>query len=106
MKKLLKAIAAVCLILWLGAIARCEILTWLHGDEFADAWQQTRMIDGVTTMKVLDCDKWFARVYYKNDAGGHLLLFKRRIPGWEMVSWDTVWAKRGSADDFIWPYIR
>ena len=106
MKKLLKAAIAVALILWLGAIAKCEILTYLHGDEFADAWKNNSMLHDVDTFKVLECEKWYAKVYYKSPEGGDVLLFERDTGGWSPMLWYTVWSKQGSADDFIWPYIR
>lgn len=106
MKKLSKAAAAVLLILWLGAIIKCEILTFLHQQEFENVWRQNGMLHAVETVKVLDYEKWYARVYCKGPNGGDVLLLRRAFPGWEQLLWYTVWSEQGSADDFIWPYIR
>lgn len=92
---------------WCGSLVRCEILTVKHREEFADAYKQTNMIANVDAFKVLRCSGTEAEVYYiSKHTAGHLLMFKRESDGWALHRWETVWSKSGSADGWIWPYLR
>lgn len=100
-------VAPVCLF-WLFSLARCEILTWLHGDEFATAYQENSMINP-GYWKVLDYTDTYARVYFvtKYRLSGNILTFRKLDDTWVYDTWEeTVWSKTGSADGFVWPYIR
>lgn len=116
MKKLRKNIKNVVLLLlviflciWLGAVAKCEYLTIRYGDQFQDAYRKYTMLSRPDYMKILEYGDDRAVVYYvKRGAGGDTLIFERddEQSDWEFISWITVWSRSGSADDFVWPYIR
>ena len=57
-------------------------------------------------LEYLDDDE--AAVLYVVD--GHaaelLVVFEQAQDGWKMKSWDAIWSKSGSADDFTWPMYR
>jgi len=96
------------LFIWLGAIAKTEYLTYRHGGTFAELYKQCTMVEDVVRFKVIEYSDNRARVYYveKNQTGGFVFVFEKLSGDWEMTFWDCVWAKMGSADGFIWPYIR
>ncbi|PWL44981.1 MAG: hypothetical protein DBY45_04845 [Clostridiales bacterium] len=94
---------------WLCSIAKCEILTLRHGKEFINSYKQNSMIGSIDYLKILDYNSDSARIYYVGSgrSGGDVLLFKRVDHQWIYTDWErTVWSKSGSADGFIWPYIR
>ena len=92
---------------WVIAIIKCERLTSLYGKEFIGLDRQTNMLAGANTVKVLNYTDNFARVYYRDTFGGDILIFQKKNGKWELSVWErTVWSKHGSADDFMWPYIR
>ena len=92
---------------WILSIIKCEKLTSLYGKEFIGLDKQTNMLNGASTIKVLNYSDNSARVYYKDKSGGDILLFEKKNGKWEYTVWEkTVWSKTGSADDFMWPYIR
>ena len=92
---------------WTISIIKCERLTSLYGKEFIGLDRQTNMLEGASIIKVLDYSYSFARVYYKDESGGNILIFKKGDGKWRYVIWErTVWSRMGSADDFLWPYIR
>jgi hypothetical protein len=89
------------------AIIRCEILTSVYGKEFIGLDRQTNMLAGGRTVKVLNYSDNSARVYYNDRFGGDILIFEKKNGEWKLAVWErTVWSKYGSADDFMWPYIR
>ena len=67
------------------------------------------MLDEPTRLIVLEYSDTHAKIYHKDDCCGNIISFTRddAQSEWIYSSWDeTVWASRGSADDFIWPYFR
>ena len=94
------------LLIWGISYTRCEINTLLYGEEFEGEYRQTNMIVGNPTPKVLNYSNEKARVYYRDENGGDIIFFECIDGKWIMHEWDTVWAKGGSADGFIWPYVR
>ncbi|HPF55962.1 MAG TPA: hypothetical protein PLV03_05425 [Clostridiales bacterium] len=113
-KNIVKIIALFILIVfldfWVGSIIKCEILTYKHGAEFSDAVNRFNMVD-VDYYKVIkyDYDDHMALVYCVARGGaGITMSFKENgnATGWIYLGWRTVWSSSGSADDFIWPYIR
>jgi hypothetical protein len=100
-------IPCIFILIWLGAIVKCEIRTYLHGDEFTDGWKDTNMLAGSDYLKVLAYSDTAARIYYVNDGlGGDIIKFVKKDSKWEIDEWErTVWAKGGSADEFMWPYL-
>jgi hypothetical protein len=94
--------------IWGAAITRCEILSFQHWKEFEGLGEKsTNMISKAETVKVLEYNNMSARIYYKNYYGGNILRFIKQDEKWVFTKWEkTVWSRTGSADDFIWPYIR
>ena len=97
---------------WIVALIHCEILTAKHADadmlEAVNAHQAYMEID---TLKVLDYKPYsYCKVYGKSESSGNVFVlvhnFDEDQSGWNVVHWDTIWSKTGSADGFIWPYIR
>ena len=93
---------------WLSQIAKCEILSARHAAEFENLWQEYTMLREPDELIVLEYTDTTARVYHRSQYGGNILSYARTDPGapWEFAYWDTIWSQGGSADDFIWPYIR
>lgn len=93
------------LLIWVGTIVKCEILTMRHGSEFL-------MFDEVNLaekFKILKYNNDFARIYCvsKNRASGNIFTFRKVGGKWNYDKWEHgVWSKSGTADGFIWPYIR
>ena len=94
------------LLAWGISYAKCEINTLCHGKEFEGEYRQTNMIGGDPKPKVLNYSDKKARVYYADEFGGDIISFEYANGKWIMYEWNTVWAKGGSADGFVWPYIR
>ena len=88
------------------SIAYCEILTSLYGKEFDGLEVETNMLQEADFLKVLDYSKTNARVFYKNSYNSNVLEFENHNGIWKIKRWDTIWSKEGSADKFLWPYIR
>lgn len=94
-------------LLWIGTLIKCEMLTNEHRYEFVDLYKRTNMINDVDYLKVLDYSDNSAQVYYvKKDSFGILITFNREKNEWFVEDWTTVWSKTGSADGFLFPYIR
>ncbi len=94
---------------WFGSIAKCEILTLFYGEQFDGLQLQNTMFGDIDYLKVLDYSPDAAQIYYvsKGRTSGDILLFEKRGDQWVHTEWErTVWSKSGSADGFIWPYIR
>ena len=98
---------------WIGALLRCEILTYQHYDEFKDAYQQNTMMGEIDYFKVLSYSPYrtfdFAQVYYvgKENTLGSVLTFQYNYETdlWEEISWSVIWSGcGGSASEVIWPY--
>ena len=105
MKKRILKIAVLLIVVWWLVFGRIELLTALHSHEFEGEYRQTHMIGGHPKPKVMQYSSDTAKVYYVDKNGGDVLYFEKKKGKWEMTSWDTVWARGGSADGFIWPYI-
>jgi len=109
LKKISISIMACFLLFWGGSIAKCEILTYLHGKEFETLYKANNMIGEQKYLKVLNYSDTSARIYYVsvNGYGGDILTFVKKGDIWVYDKWErTVWSKSGSADGFIWPYLR
>ena len=97
------------LIYWVGSIFRCEYLTKRYGDQFQDAYKEYTMVSSQDYLKVLEYTETKAVIYTVIEDGcGNTITFKRanKSEEWEFVEWNTIWSTSGSADGFIWPYIR
>lgn len=93
--------------IWSASIIKCEMQTFQHWKEFEGLEESTNMISNSETIKVLYYTNMNARVYYKNREGGDVLKFIKQDGKWVLDKWEkTIWSRTGSADGFMWPYIR
>lgn len=109
LKIILLLIIACPILFWGASYARCELLTYQHGQEFETLYKANNMIGEQEYLKVLDYSDASARIYYVsiNGYGGNILKFVKNDGKWVYDSWErVVWSKYGSADGFVWPYIR
>ncbi|MBQ7573975.1 MAG: hypothetical protein IJT23_06915 [Clostridia bacterium] len=114
MKILRIAVLAIILafvLTWLGSIAICEYNTNRHGEFFRNI--QIHDISGERYLqdekiKVLKYSSDSAKVYAVSEyQNGSVYYFKCDSENnWKFDYSDTIWSKSGSADNFIWPYIR
>ncbi|MCM0666563.1 hypothetical protein [Flavobacterium tyrosinilyticum] len=83
-------------------------MTWKHGSEFLIPKEVSSMIGGVSSKKVLEYSNDSAIVYLisSEKSSGDTICFIIIDGKWIFSNWRTVWSKTGSADGFIWPYIR
>jgi len=106
---------SVSVLFLVASLAPFEIRTLLHGSEFDSSQkiiappnhEMVMAIDEAEILKVLSYTDEHATVYYViKDFGGWVMDFYRVDEGWQInLPWRTVWATRGSADDFVWPYF-
>ncbi|MBE7021178.1 MAG: hypothetical protein E7411_07080 [Ruminococcaceae bacterium] len=112
MKKIIKIFILFVLILFIAfwglSILKCEILTYLYGEQFAQMYREYTMIDDIDYFKVLNYSKDSARVYYVGleRSSGSVLRFCKENGNWRNRGWNVIWSTSGSADGFMWPYIR
>lgn len=102
-------LVACFLVFWIGSVLRCEILTMRYGKLFEEIYRENTMMGEIDYLKVLDCRETSARVYYVSEhrSGGDILTFELQDGQWVYAGWErTVWSRTGSADGFLWPYIR
>lgn len=113
LKKTILSILCAFILFWMGSIAICEFNTFKYGDIFRNT--EIQDIGGIRYLtdekiKVIECSNNYAKVYsvFENELnkGGDIYCFKCNNNNWEFDRWETVWSKMGSADGFIWPYIR
>ena len=116
MKKYIK-LAAIIIILspiiyflmnWGSALLKCEVLSIMHGSEFAEIYKENTMIGEIDYLKVLKYSDTYAEVYYigKRKSGGDVVSFVKENNEWKFNEWErTVWSGvGGSASEVIWPY--
>lgn len=104
------ALLLIFLIYWLVSYIQCEQLTKTYGHEFSEAYLNYTMLGDIQYYKVLLYTETTAKVYYVTTDGGsgNILVFQKSelYDGWKFISWETVWSTTGSADGFVWPYLR
>lgn len=89
---------------WLCSLLICEINTYKHSEEFRNIGN---IEDQNGNIKVLSYTDNFARVYWTSDYNGNIFTYKKYNNKWNFENWErTVWSSSGSADGFVWPYIR
>lgn len=107
--------AALCLLalfltfcaVWIASLLRCEWLTARYKEEFSPLYAQTGMLGAADSVKVLRYEETRAEVYYvSRGRAGSVVTFARREDLWTMERWRAVWSTSGSADGFVWPYVR
>jgi hypothetical protein len=99
------AVFLVPVLFWAGSVAKCEILTSLHSEEFRDGYLAVGWIENPERCKVLNYSGTYAKVYYVEAAEGTICEFKKADGAWELDWWDTTWSAMGSADGSVWPYV-
>ncbi len=107
--KFFMIILFVVLLVWGIFVLKCEFLTYKYGNQFEKIYKENTMIGEIEYLKVLEYSDFTAKVYYvsKNYTGGDILSFLKKNGHWKYNKWErTVWSKTGSADGFVWPYIR
>lgn len=96
-------------VVWGVSLARCEVLTLLHGREFAEGYKENTMLGDMEYWKVMDCSANHAKVYYisAHYTGGNVVTFTRKDSdaAWVYDGWDTIWSTEGNADKTLWPYL-
>ncbi len=110
LKRILWVLAAV-LVVYGGFIAKNELLTTAHGDEFRD---RGLFGEGYLSAfgesfdcKVLSYGGDRAKVYYFSEIGGELAIMERTEDGWVHATTEKSWSRSGSADDYlIFPYLK
>lgn len=104
---ILSIIVGLFVLFWTGSYVKYEVLTVIYRQEFSELYKLTNMIDQVDYLKVMEYSDNHARVYYvTKNVYGNLVTFIKEYDRWNLEHWETVWSKSGSADGFIWPYIR
>ncbi len=94
-------------VIWTASLAWCEYLTARWGEQFQDGWREVSLLNQPDRWKVLSYTKSSACVYYAGESAGETLTFVRDGDGpWTCCRWRAVWSDSGSADGFVWPYIR
>lgn len=113
MKKHRKVIIALLpllcfLVIWGASLAKCEITTLIHKDEFSNQtlYEENTMIGDMEYIKILDYSEACARIYYvsKGNSLGSIIGFIKNGDRWEYNNWDVLWSTSGNADRVIWPY--
>lgn len=105
--KVALGLALLVLALVLLPYIRVEILTYSHGHEFSNGYEQTHMVDGIAYLKVFSYSRDTAKVVYITETHDAVIeVAFSRSPDWTMTSWACLWSKSGSADSFFWPYYR
>ena len=94
------------MVVWIGTLLKCDILTVLHGHEFKDTYKQTNMLGKTEYLKVLKYTRYYAEVYCidGNKDGGDILYCLKDDGEWVLHSWNTIGSDTGSASDVIFPY--
>ena len=90
--------------IWFFTYMKNEFLTWHYGKEFIGLHKSSNMVDNVDYLKVISYSENSACIYYVGSSGD-VFTFTKNNNEWEMLTWNTIWSKTGSADGFIYPYF-
>ena len=106
MRKIIRYLFAILLLFVILSYAKVEFLTWKYGDQFAELYKMSNMLDNIAYYKVMKYSDEYAEVYYVQGEhlGAELFRFYKENNEWILETWSTIWAKHGSAQDFIWPF--
>ena len=102
----LAIIIAVIILIWICSVAKCEILTIRHIDEFS--FEEIEIISEISFKRILSYTPWRAKIYCVSDDHrlGSVIEFVKQDGNWVYDSWDTYWTKLGgNADRSLWPYF-
>ena len=113
MKKRIAVILIIILIspilYWGISLAKCEILTIMHGHHFTEEHIASADIGDVDFLKVLSYSKNKATVYYVSDSKtfGTIHTFTKEKGEWQYDNWYwAMWtANGGNASEMVWPYL-
>jgi hypothetical protein len=96
----------VCILLfWVGSLARVNILTWIHSDDFPIPSDIILIVGSdLENTRVLNHNIHRARVYYFDRGSGHTVIFSNHNSEWAGEWERTVWTRFGNANGFVWPY--
>lgn len=74
----------VVLLLWIGSLVKCEVLTNRYGTEFQELYKDSTLLEGIDHLKVLDYTSDIARIYYvaKDRSSGNILVFGNENGKW------------------------
>ena len=97
------------IVIWGISLAKCEILTLIHGNEFSTQamYENNTMIGNMEYIKILDYTDNYARIYYVSEdkSLGNIIEFLKIDNKWIYSKWaDSLWSTSGNADRVIWPY--
>ncbi len=78
------------LLVWGTSLGKCELLTFIHGDEFSELYKANTMIGEQKYLKVLEYSDRYARVYCveKDNYMANILSFVRSGEQWEYDKWE------------------
>lgn len=99
------------LVFWLGSLAACEYDSWRYGGQFREVMVHDisgeRFLED-ETIKVLRYGETEAEIYTINPNYCGCLYWFERVSGqeWVYTDWDVVWSTSGTADHYVFPYIR
>ena len=99
---------------WIFSIAMCEYNTCKYGEIFRNTKIHDIGGEGYLNdcnIKVIKYNKDYAKVYAvfenaQNEVGLVYYFVKTENGDWVFDYYDAVYSTTGSADGFIWPYIR
>ena len=99
-------IITIFLVIWAGALIKCEYLTQSHGHLYEDIIDETYNI-GDGYFKILENKRDYARIYciIDNKYSKYAVEIVITKNDKKIVSEHTVWAYGGSADNIVWPYL-
>ena len=116
--KIISVIVIGVFIFWLISIVPIWIRTAQFGHEFTYHYRQTLFppYGFPDRMRVMSYSDDVAVVYYSARRGpagelpcgglGVLITFTMVNDEWILYRWEVIWSASGSADGFIWPFIR
>ena len=104
-------IVAMIFVIWVSEVIRCEVLTAQYGNELFDVCDAHPMMGPMEYIKVLDYKRnAYAKVYAVSEAHSNgsefILIYDHDSEKWIIQVWLGIWSAEGSADGYIWPYIR
>ena len=107
MKYLFCLIIVSILLCWSYSYIKCEINTSKYSKIFKEILDNENMYDTTGKIKVIEYSEQSAKIYLtsKKYKYGVELCYKNINGEMKRVSDKVIWSQ-GSADDFIWPYIR
>lgn len=109
MKRLLLLTLFGVLCVWGAAVLHCEWLTARHLEpEMTEVCEELLRQGTFESVKLLEYDPYgYAELYGRHDGMGNFFrLTSDYNDGWRVILWKTIWSDQGTADEFIWPYIR